>query len=118
MGTFEIHSMDREDVRLEHAVGESRCHSGTVSIPIQVEDDMVPTFSHCLAGRDYLLLVKLQVQGLRHKALSIRVPVQVCESVAEMKCHDSAAKSSVYGDLLLSEVSSVPYLNCKISITR
>lgn len=107
LGTFEIRSIDRDDVRLESVVGGWRCHSGTVSIPIQVEDDMVPTFSHCLAGRDYLLLVKVQIQGLQHKALSIRVPVQVCESVAETKCHDSAAKSPIYGDLLLSEVSSI-----------
>jgi len=118
LGTFEVRSMDRDDVRLEHVAGGWRCHSGTISIPIQVEDDMVPTFSYGLAGRDYLLLVRVQIPGLRHKAVSIRVPVQVCESVAETKTHDFAAKSPIYSDMLLSEVSVVPHRNCKSSITR
>ena len=104
LGTFEVRSMDRDGVMLESGADGWRCHAGTVSIPVQVTDDMVPTFEHCLASRDYLLFVKVQVQGLQHKPLSIRVPVQVCESVAEGKCDDSEAKSSVYGDMLLSEV--------------
>jgi hypothetical protein len=107
LGTFEVRAMDRDDVRLESGVDGWRCHAGTVLIPVQVADGTVPTFSHCLASRDYLLVVKVQVQGLQHKALSIRVPVQVCESVAETKCDDSQAKSSVYGDMLLSEVSDI-----------
>ena len=97
--------MDQDDVRLESGVDGRRCHAGTVAIPVRVADDTVPTFSHCLASRGYLLVVKVQVQGLHHKALSIRVPVQVCESVVEGKCDESEAKSSVYGDMLLSEVS-------------
>ncbi|GAB7333023.1 hypothetical protein MBLNU13_g04713t1 [Cladosporium sp. NU13] len=104
LGTFEVRSMDRDDVRLKIGVDGWRCHAGTVAIPVQVADDTIPSFSHCLAGRDYLLVVKVQVQGLQHKAISIRVPVQVCESVAETKCDDSEVKSPVYGDMLLSEV--------------
>jgi hypothetical protein len=111
LGTFEVRAMDREDVRLESGVGGWRRHAGTVSIPVQVADGAVPTFSHCLASRDYLLAFKVQVQGLQHKALSIRVPVQVCESVAEGKRGDSEAKSSVYGDMLLSEVSGILHAN-------
>lgn len=112
LGTFEVRAMDREDVRLESGADGWRCHAGTISIPVQVADDTVPTFEHCLASRDYLLVVKVQVQGLQHKALSIKVPVQVCESVAEEKCDDSKTKSSVYGDMLLSEVSYIKHRNC------
>lgn len=112
LGTFEIRSMDRDDVMLESGADGWRCHAGTVAIPIQVADDTVPTFSHCLASRDYLLVVKVQVQGLQHKTLSIRVPVQVCESVAETRYDDSEAKSSVYGDMLLSEVSYITHRKC------
>lgn len=104
LGTFEIRSMDREDVRLESGADGWRRHAGTISIPVQVADGTVPTFSHYLASRDYLLVVKVQVRGLQHKTLSIRVPVQVCESVADGECDDSEVKSSVYGDMLLSEV--------------
>jgi hypothetical protein len=115
LGTFEVRTMDRDDVRLESGASGWRCHAGTVLIPVQVADGMIPTFSHCLASRDYLLVVKVQVQDLQHKALSIRVPVQVCESVAEAKCDDSEAKSSVYGDMLLSEVSDMPHGNyCRL----
>lgn len=112
LGTFEVRSMDRDDVRLESCADGWRCHAGTVAIPVQVADNTIPTFSHCLASRDYLLVVKVQVQGLHHKALSIRVPVQVCESVVEGKCDESEAKSSVYGDMLLSEVSYILHRNC------
>lgn len=112
LGTFEVRSMDQDDVRLESGVDGRRCHAGTVAIPVRVADDTVPTFSHCLASRDYLLVVKVQTQGLQHKTLSIRVPVQVCESVAEGKCDNSEVKSSVYGDMLLSEVSCILYRNC------
>lgn len=104
LGTFEVRSMDRNNVRLSGANGQ-RCHAGTISIPIQVPDDTTPTFSHGLASRDYVLLVEVEVQGLQHKALSVRVPVQVCESVVERKFDDSQAKSSIYGDMLLLEVS-------------
>lgn len=112
LGTFEVRAMDWEDVRLESGDDGWRCHGGTVAIPVQVANDTIPTFEHCLAKRDYLLVVKVQVLGLQHKALSIRVPVQVCESVVEGKCGDSEAKSSVYGDMLLSEVSYVPHRKC------
>jgi len=112
LGTFEVRSMDRDDVRLEGGADGWRCHAGTVAIPVQVADDTIPTFSHCLASRDYLLVVTVRVQGLQHKALSIRVPVQVCESVAEAKCDDSEAKSSVYGDMLLSEVGYFLHRHC------
>jgi hypothetical protein len=120
LGTFEVRAMDRDDVRLESGADGRRCHAGTVSIPVQVADDTVPTFSHCLASRDYLLVAKVQVRGLQHKALSIRVPVQVCESVAESKCDDSEAKSSIYGDMLLSEVrsDSRPKLRVASYLTR
>jgi hypothetical protein len=112
LGTFEVRSMDRDDVRLGSCADGWRCHAGTVAIPVQVAADTVPTFSHCLASRGYLLVVKVQVQGLHHKALSIRVPVQVCESVVEGKCDESEAKSSVYGDMLLSEVNYILHRNC------
>ena len=104
LGTFEVRSMDRDGVQLESVAGGWRCHAGTVAIPVQVADDTIPTFSHCLASRDYLLVVKVQVQGLQHKSLSMKVPVQVCESVAKTKCDDSAEKSSLFGNMLLSEV--------------
>lgn len=113
LGTFEVRSTDRNNVHLSGANGQ-RCHAGTIPIPIQVPDGTTPTFSHCLASRDYMLVVEVEVQGLQHKALSIRVPVQVCESVAETKFADSPAKSSTYGNMLLSEVS---YLDCKLLCT-
>ena len=112
LGTFEIRSMDQDDVRLESGADGWRCHAGTVAIPVQVQDDTVPTFEHCLASRDYVLVVRVQVHGLQHKALSVRVPVQICESVAETRCDDSEAKSLVYGGMLLSEVSYITHRNC------
>ena len=105
LGTFEIRSMDRNDVRLESSTTEGwRCHTGAIPIPLQIAHDTIPTFSHFLASRDYLLVVEVQVRGLQHKTLSVKVPVQVCGSVAETRCGYSEAKSSVYGDMLLSEV--------------
>jgi hypothetical protein len=95
--------MDRDDVHLAGSNGR-RCHTGTIPIPVQVADGTIPTFSHCLASRDYVLLVKVEVQGMQHKALSIRVPVQVCESVVEAKCSSPQNKSSIYADMLSSEV--------------
>jgi hypothetical protein len=104
LGTFEIHLNDMDNVRLESVANGRRCHTGTISLLIQIAVDTIPTFSHCLASRGYSLLVKVQVRGLQHKALSIRVPVQVCESVSEMKYDASRANSSIYGNILLSEV--------------
>jgi hypothetical protein len=115
LGTFEVRAMNWDDVRLESGVDGWKCHAGTVLIPVQVADGTIPTFSHCLASRDYLLVVRVQVQGLQYKCLSVRVPVQVCESVAEAKCDNSEAKSSVYGDMLLSEVSDILHGPCKES---
>jgi hypothetical protein len=59
-----------------------------------------------LASHDYVLVVKVEVQGLQHKAISIRVPVQVCESVVEAKGNSPRTKSSIYADMLSSEVRS------------
>lgn len=44
LGTFEVRSMDRDDVRLESCTDGWRCHAGTVTIPVQVADDTTPTF--------------------------------------------------------------------------
>ena len=104
LGTFEVRSVDRDNVKLGGTADGWRCHTGTIQTPIHIAKDTVPTFSHCLASRDYFLLVKVQIQGLQHKALTIRVPVQVCEVAAETKFDDYEAKSSIYGDMLHSEV--------------
>jgi hypothetical protein len=102
-GTFEVRSMDRDNVRLTDSNGQ-KCHTGTIPIPVQVAEGTIPTFWHCLASRDYVLVIKVEVQGLQHKALSIRVPVQVCESVAETTRNSPRTKSSIYADMLSSEV--------------
>lgn len=107
LGTFEIRLTDRDDVRLESAVNGQRRHTGSIPIPVQIADDTIPTFSHCLASRDYVLLVKVAVQGLQHKVLATIVPVEVCESVAEIECREHRAKSLTYGDMLMSEVSNL-----------
>jgi hypothetical protein len=104
-GTFEVRSMDRDHVRLTGSNGQ-RCHTGTIPIPVQIADGTIPTFSHGLASHDYVLVVKVEVQGLQHKAISIRVPVQVCESVVEAKGNSPRTKSSIYADMLSSEVRS------------
>jgi hypothetical protein len=103
-GTFEVRSMDRDNVHLTRLDGQ-RCHTGTIPIPVQIADGTTPTFSHGLASRDYVLVVKVEVQGVQHKAISIRVPVQICESVVETKCNRPQTKSSIYADMLSSEVS-------------
>jgi hypothetical protein len=108
LGTFEVRSMDRDNVQLESVTDGWRCHTGTIQIPIQVAKDTVPTFSHSLASRHYLLLVKLQIQCLQHKALTIKVPVQVCGVAAETKSDEYEAE--IYGDMLLSEVRRYPFL--------
>jgi hypothetical protein len=102
-GTFEVRAMDRDDVHLTGSDGR-RCHTGTILIPVQIADGAIPTFSHGLASRDYVLVVKVELQGLQHKAISIRVPVQVCESLVETKCNSPQTKSSIYADMLSSEV--------------
>jgi hypothetical protein len=105
LGTFEVRSMDRDNVHLTGSDGQ-RCHTGTIPIPVQIADGTIPTFSHGLASRDYVLVVKVEIQGLQHKAISIRMPVQVCESVVETKCRSPQTKSSIYADMLSSEVRS------------
>lgn len=105
LGTFEVRAADRDNVCLDVEEGQGRSHSGTIPIPIQVEEGMVPTFSSLLASRDYLLLVKVKIQGLQHDALSLRVPVQICESVASKDGGNAQTKPPTYGDMLTSEVS-------------
>lgn len=105
LGTFEVRAADRDDVCLSVDEGKGRSHSGTITIPIQVEEGIVPTFSSLLASRDYVLLVKAKMQGLQHDTLSLRVPVQICESVTSKNDGDTRTKSSTYGDILSSEVS-------------
>jgi hypothetical protein len=82
LGTFEVCATDRNDVRAVDSRDGSRAYTGTIPILVQIAEGTVPTFSHVLASRDYALLVKAKVQGLQHKELSLKVPLQVCESSA------------------------------------
>lgn len=104
LGTFEVRAADRDGVCLAVDEGKGRRHSGTIPIPVRIEEGTVPTFSHLLASRDYMLLIKVKLQGLQHDALSLRVPVQVCESVADRDDGGLRTKSAAYGDILSSEV--------------
>lgn len=104
LGTFEFRPFNRDNVRLTGVAGRDY-YTSNIAIPIQVDDSTTPTFSHGLASRDYVLLVKVQVQGLQHAALMIKVPVQICESAAETIRKGSPVKSSAYGDMLSTEVS-------------
>jgi hypothetical protein len=105
LGIFEVRATDRNDVRTVDSKDGWRAHSGTISIPVQVAEGTVPTFSHVLASRDYALLVKAKVQGLQHKELSLKVPLQVCESSAADNDESFRIKSEVYEKMGLSDVS-------------
>lgn len=104
LGTFQFRPFNQDNIRMTGVAGREY-HTSTIAIPIQVDDSTTPTFSHGLASRDYVLLVKVQVQGLQHAALMIKVPVQICESTAETNRKGSPVKSSAYGDMLSTEVS-------------
>jgi hypothetical protein len=105
LGTFEVCATDRNDVRAVDSRDGSRAYTGTIPILVQIAEGTVPTFSHVLASRDYALLIKVKVQGLQHKALSLKVPLQVCESSAAVKDESFRAKSEVYAKMGLSDVS-------------
>jgi hypothetical protein len=111
LGTFEVCATDRNDVRVVASKKHRRGHSGTISIPVQVAEGAVPTFSHVLASRDYTLLVKVKVQGLQHKGLSLKVPLQVCESSAANDDERVRAKSEVYAKMAVSDVSDILLAN-------
>jgi hypothetical protein len=111
LGTFEVCATDRNDVRIIACEKRWRGHTGTIPIPVQVAEGTVPTFSHVLASRDYTLLVKVRVQGLQHKALSVKVPLQICESSAVNDDNRLGARSEVYAKMALSEVSSLLFAN-------
>jgi hypothetical protein len=64
-----------------------------------------------LASRDYTLLVKVKVQGLQHKGLSLKVPLQVCESSAANDDERVRAKSEVYAKMAVSDVSDILLAN-------
>lgn len=103
LGTFEFRPFNRDDVRVTRVAGRE-LHTSNIAIPIQIDDSTIPTFSHGLASRDYFSLVKVQVQGLQHASLTVRVPVQICESTVETNREGSRVKSSAYGDMLSAEV--------------
>jgi hypothetical protein len=111
LGTFEVCATDRNDVRAVASKKHRRGHSGTIPIPVQVAEGAVPTFSHVLASRDYTLLVKVKVQGLQHKGLSLKVPLQVCESSAANDDERVRAKSEVYAKMAVSDVSDTLFAN-------
>ncbi|KAM0721591.1 hypothetical protein Q7P37_002516 [Cladosporium fusiforme] len=103
LGVLEVRPSDRDDVEVDVS-GKQRSHSGVIPIPIHIEQGTLPTFSHLLASRDYTLLVKVKIQGLHHDALSLEVPLQVCESIGVRAGDDVRAKSAEFSDMLLSEV--------------
>jgi hypothetical protein len=105
LGTFEVCATDRNDVHVVTSEKQRRAHSGTISIPVQVAEGTVPSFSHTLASRDYALLMKVRVQGLQHKELSLKVPLQVCESSGADKDETFRVKSDVFAKMALSDVS-------------
>ena len=115
LGTFEVCATDRNDVRVVASKKHRRGHSGIIPIPVQVAEGAVPTFSHVLASRDYTLLVKVKVQGLRHKGLSLKVPLQVCESSAANSDDERVrAKSEVYAKMAVSDVSGILLAQCRL----
>jgi len=113
LGTFEVCATDRNGVRNVASKKHRRGHSGTIPIPVQISEGAVPTFSHVLASRDYTLLVKVKVRGLQHKGLSLKVPLQVCESSAANNDDQRfRAKSEVYAKMAVSDVSSALFATC------
>lgn len=107
-GTFELRAVDRDNVRINGVDGR-RCHTGSIAIPVQVNDRTVPTFSHGLASHDYVLLVKVQIQSLQHAALSMRVPIQICESTVGNKFSGCESLAKVYGEMISTEVSGLKH---------
>jgi hypothetical protein len=111
LGTLEVRATDRNDVHVVASEKQWRARSGFIPIPVQVVEGTVPTFSHVLASRDYALLVKVRVQGMHHKALSLKVPLQVCESSGPTNDENFRPRSEVYAKMVLSDVSGVPVAN-------
>ena len=108
LGTFVVRATDRHNVRLAASRKQWRGHTGTIPIPVQIAEGTVPTFSHVLTSRAYTLVVKVRLQGLQHKALSVKVPLQVCETSAAHGDDRSRATFEMYAKMALSEVSGVP----------
>lgn len=120
LGVLEVRPSDRKDVFIKASNDRQRSHSGIVLIPIVVDENTVPTFSHLLASREYAVLINVKIQGMQHAALSLEVPLQVCENNAVGGGNDMRQKSSVFEDMVLSEVSAVPsaMLSIRHELTR
>jgi len=111
LGIIEVRATDRHDVRIIASQQQWRGHTGTIPIAVQIAEGTVPSFAHVLASRDYALVVKAKIKGLQHKALSVKVPLQVCETFAVVDNDHSRVGSEMYAKMALSEVSDVPFAN-------
>ena len=53
-------------------------YSSRLLLPIDVADDLLPTFCSLMAARRYTLRVSLTIKGLHHQPMQVEVPLQVC----------------------------------------
>ena len=53
-------------------------YSTKLLLPIDVADNLLPTFCTPLAARRYAFRVSLRIKGLSHRLLVLEVPLQVC----------------------------------------
>lgn len=105
LATCEVRPTERDHVLLTTSEGWERSHTRTIPLPIRVLEGTIPTFSHLLASRDYTLLLNVSIQGLRHAALSLEVPLQICETLATCKIASTQVGSWPFANVLVAEVS-------------
>lgn len=104
LNALEARAADLDDVVLPVGESKTRSLSGTIPLPVRLNDATIPTFSHALASRDYALIVKVKIRGLQHDALRLEVPVQVCEVTVGDKNGDTGSNDRRSNDLA-AEVS-------------
>ena len=73
-------------------------YSTKLLLPIDVADNLLPTFCTPLAARRYTFRVSLRIKGLSHRLLVLEVPLQVC--------YCNGAKSQMHDEYREFEIAS------------
>lgn len=105
LGTLEVRLNELDSVRRATCENPARYYSGIVAIPIQIDEAITPTFSHLLASCDHALLVKAQIQGMRHREMSLKVPMRIYSTSGIPGVVDAANNAYTNKVLALEEVS-------------
>ncbi len=86
------------------------CHSAplkAILLPIDVAQNLLPTFCSLLAARRYVLRVNLRIKGIHHPPLVLDAPLQVCHSSSSAVHLDHG--SLEHGDQIYAPASPKPF---------